>query len=104
MKAGLAVGQFEELQDDPPAQPMRRVAKAVKSAVGAGHEDMVKRADLDSAVAVLRADTYRALRIQGVGAVGRLKVRARVTLSEQAPSSVPAAPVSGGYPRPASWR
>ena len=67
-------------------------------------EDMIKRADLDSAVAVLRADTYRALRIQGVGAVGRLKVRARVTLSEQAPSSVPAASVSGGYPRPASWR
>ena len=36
---------------------------------GAGHEGLVKRADLESAVAVLRADVYRALWIQGAGIV-----------------------------------
>ncbi len=45
------------------------IAKAVQSAGGAGHEDLDKRADLDSAVTVLRADMYRALWIQGVGIV-----------------------------------
>ena len=45
------------------------IAKAVQSAAGAGHEGLVKCADLDSAVAMLRADMYRALWIQGVGIV-----------------------------------
>ena len=45
------------------------IAKAVQSGAGAGHEDLVKRADLDSAAAVLRADMYRAPWIQGVGIV-----------------------------------
>ena len=45
------------------------IAKAVQSAAGAGDEDLVKRADLNSAVAVPRADMYRARWIQGVGIV-----------------------------------
>lgn len=43
------------------------IARAVRSAAGARHEDLVERADLESAVAVLRADTDRALRSQGAG-------------------------------------
>ena len=34
-----------------------------------GHEDLVKRADLDSVAAVQRADMYRAPWIQSVGIV-----------------------------------
>ena len=45
------------------------ISKAVRSAAGARDEDLVKRADLESAVAVVRADRCRALWLQGVGIV-----------------------------------
>ena len=48
--------------------------RAVRSAAGARHEDLVERADLESAVAVLRADTDRVLRSQGAGIVAVVAV------------------------------
>ena len=41
------------------------LAKAMRNVAGAGREEFATRADLTTAVAVLRADLYRALWIQG---------------------------------------
>ena len=47
----------------------RRQAEAIVSVQREAGEPLATRADLDTAVAVLRADIYRALWIQGVGIV-----------------------------------
>ena len=43
----------------------KALAKAMRDAAGADREELATKADLTTAVAVLRADLYRALWIQG---------------------------------------
>ena len=40
-------------------------AEALREAAGAARDEYATKADLDAAIATLRADPYRALRIQG---------------------------------------
>ena len=54
----LEVAGFERRQAE-------ALAKAMRDVAGASREDLATKADLTTAVAVLRADLYRALWIQG---------------------------------------
>ena len=47
----------------------RRQAEAIASAIRNGQGELATKADLETAVATIRADLYRALWIQGVGIV-----------------------------------
>ena len=78
----VSVGGFhaQSVAREPEAAGIERgqaqaIARAIRSSAEARDEDLVKLADLESVVAVLRTDTDRALRSQGVGIVAAVAAR-----------------------------